>query len=529
MNLSFLAKLLLLQLSVATFVLTASFLSPFMPDDAYISFQYAQNLAHGHGLTFNAGEDAVEGYSNLLWILIVSIAVNLGLDVPSLSPLLGVVAAVLTIFVFWLLLQRRKLSALQQFVPMLVVSCSAPLALYAVSGMETALYSLLLLVGILCLDYSLSSYRRAWLVGLATTSFLLALTRPEGAIFFPIAIAALVFKCLFSPSCYGSVYQRLKWLLIASALFLFLFGGYQFWRVLYFSEFVPTPFLSKGVGERHLLSTLMVNLEFYFLVQNHYFAPFGYYFLVIAALPFFGIVAGFLDNRRFPFFESTVFLIASAHVVVYASFVDWMPAMRYHAPLVFPYLLASAGIFRLISFQGKGVRSPLFIGYVGAIAFALCFSAWGVAMAKRDAVSYELSMQESLVPLSEWLRESVPEGTLLAISDVGVAAYSSRLPVFDSNPKSLTDRHIAQNGWSNEYFFARDPGVAVFVSFSLEEPKLYAQHADLLEDRRFHMRYRLVGITRADWFLDRSYWIYARNTLALTKEQIAKVPRGVGR
>lgn len=34
-------------------------------DDAYISFRYATNLIHGHGLVFNPGE-RVEGYSNFL-------------------------------------------------------------------------------------------------------------------------------------------------------------------------------------------------------------------------------------------------------------------------------------------------------------------------------------------------------------------------------------------------------------------------------------------------------------------------------
>ena len=42
-------------------------------DDAFISFRYAANLVDGHGLVFNHGE-RVEGYTNLLWVLILSTA-----------------------------------------------------------------------------------------------------------------------------------------------------------------------------------------------------------------------------------------------------------------------------------------------------------------------------------------------------------------------------------------------------------------------------------------------------------------------
>ena len=44
----------------------------FFYDDAFITFRYAANLAHGHGLVFNPGE-RVEGYSNFLWTVLLGI------------------------------------------------------------------------------------------------------------------------------------------------------------------------------------------------------------------------------------------------------------------------------------------------------------------------------------------------------------------------------------------------------------------------------------------------------------------------
>ena len=62
---------------------------PFVPDDAYISFRYAEHLAQGTGLTFNPGEAPVEAYSNFLWIVLCALVSRVG-DLPDLAPKLGI-------------------------------------------------------------------------------------------------------------------------------------------------------------------------------------------------------------------------------------------------------------------------------------------------------------------------------------------------------------------------------------------------------------------------------------------------------
>ena len=39
-------------------------------DDAAISFQYAKNLALGHGLCFHSSMAPVEGFSNPIWTIL---------------------------------------------------------------------------------------------------------------------------------------------------------------------------------------------------------------------------------------------------------------------------------------------------------------------------------------------------------------------------------------------------------------------------------------------------------------------------
>src|SRR5260221_640790 len=57
--------------------ITGAFRLAWLCDDAYISFRYADNLVHGLGLVFNAGE-RVEGYSNFLWTLGIALGIRLG-------------------------------------------------------------------------------------------------------------------------------------------------------------------------------------------------------------------------------------------------------------------------------------------------------------------------------------------------------------------------------------------------------------------------------------------------------------------
>ncbi len=57
-------------------------------DDAYISYRYAQNLVSGNGLVFNIGE-YVEGYTNLLWTLLIAAGLLLSWSAEATSHWLG--------------------------------------------------------------------------------------------------------------------------------------------------------------------------------------------------------------------------------------------------------------------------------------------------------------------------------------------------------------------------------------------------------------------------------------------------------
>jgi hypothetical protein len=56
----------------------------FVQDDAFISFRYAYNFAHGKGLVWNDGY-RVEGYTNFLWTVLMSIPLYFGREPVNFS------------------------------------------------------------------------------------------------------------------------------------------------------------------------------------------------------------------------------------------------------------------------------------------------------------------------------------------------------------------------------------------------------------------------------------------------------------
>jgi hypothetical protein len=518
----------LLAICITIFILIAWQMFPFLPDDAYISFRYAENLASGKGLRFNAEGMLVEGYTNFLWIALNAVAVQIGLELPHFAPLLGASMGLMCIVLFWFLLKRRRLSPANRVLPLLLLSCSGPFVLYSISGMEMPLFSLLLLLGVLCFDLILHAVRPIWFILLSLVSFLLALCRPEGVIFYPVLVFMILSGRRIHWNDQRSIGISSKWLAISSVLFIFLLVLYELWRVRYFGQYLPTPFFSKGVKGQSLLWTWATNAKFFLVTQNNYFTPFGYYYFSLLALVLYAILDTFLSKKQFPFFEMSLFIIALVYILIYMNFIDWMPGMRYHAPLVVLLLISSSLLLKGGPRQNGRMFSLRTLKKVIFIIILLTINLSFVVALRSDAMRNEESTQESLVELGRWLKSNVPSNTLLAISDIGATPYYSGLSTLDTNPKSLTDMHIVRNGWSNDYFFKKKPGIAIFVSFSLTEPRLYQQHHELLVHPKFTEQYRLIGKTRYDWYRDRCYWIYAHDSLYLTDEQLSTIPRGIG-
>lgn len=220
----------------------------FLTDDAFISFRYARNLAEGAGLTYNPGSEAVEGYTNFLWTVLLASFARLGWPPEQASLWVSVLAT----SVLWLgasvfglrLLHRGRWSALGLLAP-LALTINRSFAVWSTSGLETRLVELLVLGGLAAVVVDLQRPGRIpGSIVLPSGLFALAvLTRPDviligGSVF--VARDLLLWRR-------GRFYWRrfaLSWL-----VFMIPIGAHVAWRLSYYGYPLPNTYYAKLAGQ----------------------------------------------------------------------------------------------------------------------------------------------------------------------------------------------------------------------------------------------------------------------------------------
>jgi len=220
-------------------------------DDAMISMRYAWQLSHGFGLTWNPGE-RVEGYSNLLMVLLMSVA-TLALDkstavlsvqVAGVGFMLGIAFLTRAIADQVLRDDRLRRRALLRVLAFTCALAYYPLVYWALMGMETALLTLLLLSGVLAAFRYVATGRRGFLLLAAGCLGLAAVSRNDSVIF-----AALVGLYLLSQKRLLSAHgTRLADILPAIGIFLLPIVGQLLFRLLYYGLWVPNTYTLKLTG-----------------------------------------------------------------------------------------------------------------------------------------------------------------------------------------------------------------------------------------------------------------------------------------
>jgi arabinofuranosyltransferase len=201
-------------------------------DDAYISFRYAANLLDGHGLVWNVGE-RVEGYTNFLWMMIVTPFIALGIEPGQASVILNLVCFV-CVLLLTARLERLLLSPdgeagrrAPAFAPLLAATCY-PMACFATSGLETIFVALMALVAV---ERALAG--RPFLAGLAGIAGVMA--HPDQALLYcALGLALLTFR------------PGLRALLAYAAPFAFIYLPYFLIRWRYYGDFFPNTYYAKA-------------------------------------------------------------------------------------------------------------------------------------------------------------------------------------------------------------------------------------------------------------------------------------------
>jgi hypothetical protein len=217
--------------------LTAAVAAAWICDDAYISYRYANNLLAGLGLVFNAGE-RVEGYTNFLWTLWISPGLALGYSAEGWSQFWGIACYVgsVSMLIAYHFRLRQLVSAGQLALPIAALGAAFHVdwSIYATSGLETSLYTFLLLAAYLLLTTTDLGTKQLVAGGLVLG--LAALTRPDGVL---LAVIAGLFVMLTAKPWF----QRA---LIYGLSFAVLWVPFVAWRLLYYEDFFPNTYYAKS-------------------------------------------------------------------------------------------------------------------------------------------------------------------------------------------------------------------------------------------------------------------------------------------
>jgi hypothetical protein len=431
-------------LSVATFVYWIRAFWACTVDDTFIFLRYAANLAAGHGPTWNPGGPPVEGYTSVLWVVLLSIPHTLGLDAVHFAKGFGVFASLATLALSYGLVLRLEAGSATRHLAaasaVFFIVCFSRFEWHAVSGMDTAPFTAHLLG--LCVLLTLAAIRptRASFAGLAVVGLLAALTRPEGNLALAAGVAVLCTR--LKPE------DRKRLLGTLAVLFVLPAAIYFLWRLTYYRQLLPLPVYVKSSGS-------LLGLKPVLAFGSYLALPLGGFFLV-------GLWrrAGSVGPAVCAVLSIVFYYAFPLHLMGYG----W----RYLAPVVPPLAIVSAcGVNALVELGAARWKGPVTPLAAPILASLLVFALGAVIM--RDA-STQLWIANRMVaglelahlPLGRKLASLGGTDRILALSDAGAVPYLSGWETIDT--LGLNDPHIARTGHDPAYVLAKKPDLVVLIS-----------------------------------------------------------------
>lgn len=419
---------------------------PFTVDDAFIGFRYSENLANGYGLVWNCGEKPLEGFTNLLWTVMLSGFSRCGIDLELASKILGVCFTFGGFFLIAKQMRNEKIGVFVQFLVLLVLSSIPGVALHAVGGLETGMYFFVIVF--VCYSYlcafrviqgGSSSDRWFWIfVG---TIFISGRTRPEGLLFGGVLLIWIILSARGSPHHVRAMLFATFIAFIAGVLFLI-------WKYFYFGSILPNTFYVKR--EVHSLWGVLYVLKY------------GSYVLPIVIIITIGKAHWGIHRRDVGLFVAT-FVSCSIYAMT-------LPLMGYENRFLVPYL--SVFVLWLADALQSSIgpsKTPPMIRNVLMACICLLISInylYPVKEKKHYFVDRYTQNIEMYREISEYLKPLRTEQENLGVShyNAGSLAYYSKWRFVDI--VGLNHRKIAREGFQAKTLFDERPDLMIMSSDS---------------------------------------------------------------
>ena len=403
-----------------------------MVDDSFITFRYVVNFARGDGLVWNPGE-YVEGYTNLLWVLLLTPFSLLGLDLVRPAAWLGVAFAWASLEVLRRLTGRALPHAPPriQVVPALLLACNPSFAFWAGGGMETPLFCFLVLLSahLLLRAHGDGQPRLSWRLGVPLA--LCCLTRPEGAmiagLFLGLEAAAV------APWTAWQFRRRVGRVAAPAMVVACLLLAHLAFRMAYYGDPLPNTFYAKVIA-----GWVSVARGVFHAVT--FMAAGGV--MLLPGLLAFNIRRG--RARLLPYLVTGYSLLG-----VYLSYLMFIggdiPAWyRFYVPLIpMPLLALGAlvGSLDAATQRHAGVHAARGLTTLVCLAI-LSTNLYFWPRADPILVGSVKGAKEVAITLNEiFFRRHVPRDAYIAACAVGIVGYHARNRILDI--WGLNDRYIA--------------------------------------------------------------------------------------
>lgn len=414
-------------------------------DDAFISYRYAENLSHGQGLVFNTGE-RVEGFSNFFWVVLLAFFNIFGISALWVSKILSLCFSLLLIGFIFKTAYASGVGAAGSILCSFLVSSATSLAYFSMSGLETVLYTLLLLLAVyLNIKYKVTPKQKTFFL-LYAVLLLAAITRPEGILFLLVSTVYHLGQGLRQKKC-----KAFKAILPAPLLVLSVYAGFILFRYVYYSDILPNTFYAKPLG------------TFVDAGYNAFFVNFssgltsGSFFLIPLLL--------FIVNRRFlaQNLYPVLFCLIQALFMSYAG--DWMAFGRFFFP-IFPLAvvltLTFLSTFPTSSSPIRWKSRTSILCLVAWIFFAGLNGAQTIkALENRDNYPYLVMNSAELTKVGKWLKDNFTSDTTIALRRQGAIPYYSGMMSIDF--LGLTNRKIAQTLFKENDMMQESRLIAAYI------------------------------------------------------------------
>ena len=395
----------------------------FLLDDAFISLRYAENFAQGEGLVFNPGE-AVEGYTNFLWTLLLSLPFWLGLDPLLFTHILSLTLLAGTLALTYQLAERILGSARLSLLAVATLGLLNGASAFGTSGLETQLLTFLTVASLgLALRESLAP-RHAFLLSL--TSAAAVMTRPDAAI---MALAwGLI--ALWRARRTERFAQILALLILPAAL---LGALWAFFKLSFYGDLLPNTYYAKLGGT----SDLMWGLE--------YLWAFSLATLLLPMALLSPLWRKPPDRARTPQASNlrALWFVLLLHTIVVALVGGDFMHFRFMVPLM-PVMVILI-LQSLANQVGRAVLVGASLVLWGYLSPAALTEAAGI----EDISTLEGHLHtphQDWVGVGKHLRYDLPDRSdvRIATTAAGAIPYYSKLPTLDM--LGLTDAEVAHHG-----------------------------------------------------------------------------------